>query len=155
MEQSRYISICNYKSLSTFEKGMLQFIRFSPSSTYNCLNNKGIKHITRLRLGLSHLCDNKFIYGFLDSLNPIYSCGLDVETTYHYLLHCPNFTNKRSIFLNIVSKTNESNLTSCDTSVVKILLNGDESLDLETNTLILNATVYFILSSRRFDGPLI
>ena len=64
MEQSRYISICNSKSLSTFEKGILQFIRFSPSSTYNCFNNKGIKHITRLRLGLSHLCDNKFIYGF-------------------------------------------------------------------------------------------
>ena len=59
------------------------------------------------------------------------------------------------IFLNIVSTINESSLTSCDTSVVKLLLNGDKSLDLETNTLILNATVDFILSSGRFDGPLI
>ena len=149
------ISVRNSKSQSTFEKDILQFIRLSPSSTYNCFNNKGIKHITRLRLGLSHLCDHKFKHGFLDSLNPICSCGLDVETTCHYLLHCPNFTNERSILLNIVSTINESSLTSCDASIVKLLLNGDESLDLETNTLILNATVDFILSSGRFDGPLI
>ena len=78
------------------------------------------------------------------------SCGLDVETTCHYLLHCPNFTNERSILLNIVSTINESSLTSCDASIVKLLLNGDESLDLETNTLIWNATVDFILSSKRY-----
>ena len=149
------ISIRNSKRLSPFKKSILQFIRPSPGSTYNCFNKKGIKHITRLRLGLSHLCDHKFKHGFLDSLNPICSCGLNVETTYHYLLHCPNFTNERSILLNIVSTINESSLTSCDASIVKLLLNGDESLDLETNTLILNATVDFILSSKRFDSPLI
>ena len=38
---------------------------------------------------------------------------------------------------------------SCDASVVKLLLNGDESLDLETNTLILNATVEFIHSHKK------
>ena len=144
----------NSESLSTFKKSVLQFIRSSPSSTYNCFNNKGIKHITRLRLGLSHLRDHKFKHGFLDSLNPICNCGLNVETTCNYLLHCPNFTNERSILLNIVSTINESSLTSCDASIVKLLLNGDESLDLETNTLILNATVNFILSNKRFDGPL-
>ena len=47
----------------------MQFIRPSPSSTFNCFNNKGIKHIARLRLGLSHLRDHKFKHGFLDSLN--------------------------------------------------------------------------------------
>ena len=146
-------SIRNSKSLSTFKKSVLQFIRPCPRSTYNCFNNKGIKHITRLRLGLSHIRDHKFKDGFLDSLNPICSCGLDVETTYHYLLHCPNFTNERSI-LSIVSTVNESSLTSCDASIVKVLFNGDESLDLETNTLILNATVDFILSNKRFDGSL-
>ena len=99
--------------------------------------------------------EHKFRHGFLDCLNPICSCGLDIETTCHYLLHCPNFTNERSILLNNVSTINKNSLTSCDASIVKLLLNGDESLDLETNTLILNATVDFILSSKRFDGPLI
>ena len=44
---------------------------------------------------------------------------------------------------------NENSLTSCDATIVKLLLHGDESLDLETNTLILNASVDFILSSKR------
>ena len=57
--------------------------------------------------------------------------------------------------MNIASTINESSLTSCDASIVKLLLNGDESLDLETNTLILNIIVDFIISSKRFDGPLI
>ena len=149
------ISIRNSKSLSTFEKGILKFIRPSSSSTYNCFNNKGIKHITRLRIGLSHLCDHKFKHGFLNSLSSICSCGLDIETTCHYILLCPNFTNERSILLNIVSTINESSLTSCDVSIVNLLLNVDESLDLETNTLILNANVDFISSSKRFDGPLV
>ena len=149
------ISIRNSKSLSTFKKSILQFIGPSPSSTYNCFNKKGIKHITRLRLGLSHLCDHKFKHGFLDSLNPICSCRLDVETTCHYILHCPNFTNERSILLSIVLTINESSLTSCDASVVKALHNGDKSLDLETKTLILNAALDFVLSSKGFDGPLI
>ena len=130
---------------------MLQFISPSPSITYNCFNNKGIKHITRLHLGFSHLRDDKSKHGFLDSFNPICSCGLDIEITCHYLLHCPNFTND----LNIVSTINENSLTSCDTTSVKLLLYGDESLDLETNTLILYASVDFILSSERFDGTLI
>ena len=143
-------SINNSKSLSTFKKSILQFIRPSPCITYNCFNNKGIKYITRLRLGLSHLHDHKFKHGFLDSLNPICSCGLDVEITCHYLLHCPNFTDERSILLNIVL-ISKSSLTSCDASIVKLLLNGDKSLDLGTNILILSATVNIILSSKRFD----
>ena len=70
-------------------------------------------------------------------------------------IYCLNFTNERSILLNIVSTINERSLISCDTSIVKLLLNGDESLGPETNTLILNVSVDFILSSKRFHGPLI
>ena len=38
-------------------------------------------------------------------------------------------------------------------SVIKLFLYGDDSLDLVTSTLILNASADFILSSKRFDGP--
>ena len=94
------------------------------SSKYNCFNNKGIKHITRLSLGLSHLRDNKFKHGFLDSLNPTCRCGLDTETTCHYLLHCPSFTNERSVLLDIVSRINKNSLASCGDTIVKFLLNS-------------------------------
>ena len=66
MEKSRYI-YSNSKSLSNFLKSILKFRRPSPNS-YHCFNNKGINHVTRLRLGLSHLRDHKFKHGFLDSL---------------------------------------------------------------------------------------
>ena len=58
------LSILNSKSLSIFKKCILKFIRPSPSSTHYCFNNKGIKYLTRLHLGLSHLCEHKFKHGF-------------------------------------------------------------------------------------------
>ena len=76
------------------------------------------------------------------------SCRLNIETNCRYLLHCPNFTNERSTLLNTFNNERNS-LTSCDATIVKLFLHGDESLDLETNTLILNASVDFILSSKR------
>ena len=128
------------KSLSTFKKSILQIIRPSPSSTYNWYNNKGIKHITRLRLGLR--------------LNPMCICGMDIDTTCHCLLHCLNISNERFTLLNIASTIIRNSLHSCDATIVKLLLYGDESFDLVTNTLKINASVGFILSSKRFDRPL-
>ena len=103
-------------------------------------NNKGIKHITRLRLGLR--------------LNPMCICGMDIDTTCYCLLHCLNISNERFTHLNIASKIIRNSLHSCDATIVKLLLYGDESFDLVTNTLKINASVGFILSSKRFDRPL-
>lgn len=82
----------------------------SPSSTYNCFYTKGIKNLTRLHPGLSYICDHKFKHGFLDSLKQICSCGLDIETTCHYLPHCPNTSNKKLILLSTVSTISKDSL---------------------------------------------
>ena len=37
----------------------------------------GLKFLTRIRLGLSHLRDHKFKHSFQDTLNPICSCRND------------------------------------------------------------------------------
>ena len=60
------------------------------------LSTIGVKLIARLRLGLSNLRDHKFKHNFLDCLNSICSCGKDIETTVHYLLHYPFFSDERS-----------------------------------------------------------
>ena len=112
-----------------------------------------LKKYPRLRLGLRHLRYHKLKHRFLDSLNRICSSRFDIETTSHFLLHCQNFINERSLHLNNVSGLTKEKLPSCDTSVIKLFLYGDDSLDLVTSTLILNASVDFILSSKRFDGP--
>ena len=64
---------------SVFKTNILKFIRPFLNSVYNCHNPKGIFLITRLRLGLSHLRDHKFKHSFQDTLNPLCSCGDDVE----------------------------------------------------------------------------
>ena len=134
MEQSRQI-YSKFRNSEYFLKGFLKFIRLSPNNIYNCFNTKGIKHLTKLRLGLSHLRNHKFKHGFLDSLNPLCSCCFKINTT--CLLHCPNFINGRSLLLNNVSRLTKDKLTSCDTLVTQLLLDGDNSLDLVIDTLVL------------------
>ena len=51
----------------------------------------------RLRLGLSHLREHKFKHNFQDSINPLCNCGHDIESTTHYLLHCPLFLMKEAL----------------------------------------------------------
>ena len=69
------------ENFSVFKSNILKFIRPSPNYVYNCHNPRGICLITRLRLGLSHLREHKFEHGFQDTLNPLCSCGNDVDST--------------------------------------------------------------------------
>ena len=52
--------IKNSESIVTFKKRILSFIRPSANSTFNCHNPRGIKLLSRLRLGLSHLREHEF-----------------------------------------------------------------------------------------------
>ena len=52
-------------------------------------NFEGLKLLTRMRLGLGYLADHKSRHNFQDCLNPICSCGHEIETTSHFLLDSP------------------------------------------------------------------
>ena len=53
---------------------------------------------TWLRVVFSHLCEHKFRHGFLDIVDLICSCCTNIiENTEHYLLHCSNFVNQRTV----------------------------------------------------------
>ena len=79
------------KSFNIFKLKVLKFIQPKTNSLFNCLNSKGVKLITNLRLGLSHLRDYKVKQSFQGCLNPFCTCGTEFETTAHYLLYCPNY----------------------------------------------------------------
>ena len=55
--------IKNSGSIVTLKK-ILSFIRRSVNSTFNCHNPRGIKLLSQLRLGLSHLREHKFKHSF-------------------------------------------------------------------------------------------
>ena len=51
-----------------------------------------------MRLGLSHLVDHRFRHHFQDCLNPICSCGQEIETAVHFLHPCLNYRCARKTF---------------------------------------------------------
>ena len=149
------LNIGNSENLFMFKKKLLKFIRPSRNSVFKCHSPKGIKLLTRLRLGLSHLGEHKFKHGFLDSLNPICSCGRNIETSAHFLLHCSNYSNERLTFLNIIRNIDSNILSKNNLGVTETLLYGDSSYNDTNNTLIMNATMEFLFASKRFDVPLV
>ena len=124
------------RKLKYFKKIFFNFIRSSGSTVYNFHNPKGVKLSTRSRLGLRHLHEHKSKYSFQDSFNSICSCGNDIETLVHFLLHCPNFSNERSTSLNIIGSINGNILTRSDSQVTETLCYGDSNLNNITNSLL-------------------
>ena len=61
--------IRNTKTNAFFRKMLLNFIRPIGNSTHKIYDQLGIKLLTRLRLGFSHLSEHKFRHNFADSLN--------------------------------------------------------------------------------------
>ena len=133
---------------------MLKFIRPSPNSIFNCHHPKGVRLLTRLRLGLSHLRDHKFKHSFQDSLNPICNRGTEVETTTHYLLPCRLFSDERLILINNIRNIDNNILNLNDSRFSKVLLFGNSSFNNSKNTFILNTTIEYIVSSKKFEVAL-
>ena len=124
-----------------FKKKILKFIRPEPNSTYNINDTKGLKLLTRLRLGLSHLGDHKFRHNFQDCVSPM--CQ-DVETSTHFLLHCPNHHCARKTLSDKINQVSGTILRQSDSTSTKILLFGDNKLDFETKKILLMSTIEFI-----------
>ena len=83
-------NIQNSSSLEIFKRALLIFIRPKPAGVYKIHHSKGLKLLTRLRLGLSHLREHKFRHNFNDTIDPFCLCGTNsFETSEHFFLHCP------------------------------------------------------------------
>ena len=136
--------IQNAPSHNIFKKNILKFIRPTANNIFGCHNLKGIKYLTRLRLGLTHLHEHKFKNNFRDKLNPLCTCGCDVENTCHFLLHCPNFLTERNTLLNNITNIDSNILKQADATVTKTLLFGNSKYSNKINLQILNASVDFI-----------
>ena len=109
----------------------MKFIRPSGSNVFRCHNPKGVKLLTRLKLGLRHLREHKFKHGFCSS-------GQDIETSTHFLLHCSNYSSDRYTFLSIIRNIDRNILHKNDLKVTGTLSYGDSSSDDANNTFIIN-----------------
>ena len=121
------------------------FSRPEPNFTFDIHNPKGLKLLTRLRLGLSHLGDHKFRHNFQDCASPTCMSGQDIETRTHFLLHCYNHHNERKILFQKINQISENISRQSDSTITKILLFGYHKLDFEENKILLMESILVIL----------
>ena len=147
--------IQNSESIVVFKSKFLSFIRPSKRSVLNVNDSESVKYLTRLHLLFSHLNEHKFRHGFLDNLNPLCNCSLEVEDNEHFFLRCLNFENaRRPLFIDI-SSISSSFRNFPSHLIVEVLLFGDSKLPAIDNNLILKASsVKYIMTTNTFSVPL-
>ena len=146
-------NIRNSESISVFKNSLLLFIRPVQKSIFNIRDPKGLKLLTSLRSGFSHLNEHRFRHNFENCVNPSCSCSLEDEDTLHYLLHCHHFNQRLDLMNSVKSVLN--NFESLSNKIKKeILLYGDSRLDSNKNRFISEATLNYIKTSERFSGSL-
>ena len=102
------LDIRSSTSYNLFLNTLLKFIRPAQRKTFNINDSVGVKLLTRLQLGFSHLRDHKFRHGFRDILNPLCPCSIETKTTAHYFLRCHFCNATRSALMNELNEIDSS-----------------------------------------------
>ena len=84
-------------TLSQFKNELIKCIGPPKRSNFKTDDIFGIKLLTRIRLGFSHLREDKHRHNF--PVSPICTCGTEPEATEHFLLRCQRFSQIRSDIL--------------------------------------------------------
>ena len=134
----------NVDTYSLFCKNLLAFIRLIANSLWSIYDPLGIKLLHRLRLGFSHLLENKFKHNFADTVNPLCPCFLEIESTQHYFLRCHNYVTFRTTLMYELNTINSKFNILEPNELVKTKLYEDKNFDNDSNLKILTGTINFI-----------
>ena len=147
-------NIQNSSSIEIFKRALLSFVRPKPANVYRIHHPRGLKLLTRLRLG--HLREHKFRHNFNDTVDPFCLCGTNnIETSEHFILHCPTYACLRhKLFVNL-HNSNILLLPLEKSLIVQTLLYGSINFNLSMNKIIISTVIDFIIQSKRFDDLLI
>ena len=109
--------------------------------------------MARLRLGLRHQREHKFNQNFQNCINPLCSCGIDIESTSHFFLHCPLFDDRRITLVSTLNKTDCKLIETNESSLIETLLPGSSLFDLKKKTSLFLMhpliTFYLLKDSKR------
>ena len=141
------IDILKSKSYATFRNILLKLGRPIQRPIYSISSPVGLKLLTRLRLGLSHLNEHRFNHNFQNCINPLCSCSLEIESTFHFLLHCHHYTNIRVTLLNSIAEIIGNTFNINDECLVSLLLFGSQKYlkQIIHIQLMLQSSIYQIL----------
>ena len=149
------IDILKSKSYATFRNILLKLGRPIQRPIYSISSPVGLKLLTRLRLGLSHLNEHRFNHNFQNCINPLCSCSLKIESTSHFLLHCHHYTKIRVTLLNSIAEIIGNTFNINNDCLVNLLPFGSQKYTEIGNSHRVNAAIKYLLDSGRFNGPLL
>ena len=141
-------------SSSAFKEHLIKEIRPPPNSAFNIHNPIGLKYITRLRLGLSHLNEHRFNHNFENCLSPKCICSSENESTLHFFLHSHYYISIRKALFEEVKAIGANLLKFPDCKLTDILLYGCSHFDENQNRFLLISSIEYIMNSKRLDGSL-
>ena len=144
------VSLSSTPSYHIFKNSLIKFIRPKGNSFYSIRDNDGIRLLTKIRVTFSDLRDHRFNHNF-NCTSPVCLCGLDDETSVHFLLCCPRYGDLRNEYLGKICTIIGSDVTIlpydhlCD-----ILMYGSNVYNDNVNEKIIKETIYYIKQSGRF-----
>ena len=147
------LNVPKSRSYATFRNTLLKLGRPIQRAIYSINNPVGLKLLTCLRLGLSHLNEHRFNHNFKNCIKPLCSCSLETESTSHFLVHCHHYTNIRLTLLNSIAEIIGNTFNINDECLVNLLLFGNQKYTEIDNSYIINVTIKYLLNSGRFSGP--
>ena len=151
------------KYIQRLEMHILQFLRNTyyireihpaPHSVYNVCYPNGLKLLTRLGLGLSHLNEHRFNHNIKNCINPLCTCSFEVESTSHFFLHCHYYNSIRHLMFHELCEVGFNLWNASDEKLVNILLYRNSLFNYRQNQYILNSSIRYIINSNRFSGSI-
>ena len=132
---------------------LLNLTRSIENSTYKIYDPLGLKLLTRLKLGFSHLSEPKLKHNFVDPFHPLCSCSLETESTLHSFLRFQNYTTLRTALINDLKNINDAIMPLNESNLLRVMLYGSKNFDKNMNISILTASIKFIKDTETFDQP--
>ena len=109
-----------------------------------------MRRLTQIRVDFSDLRDHRFNHSF-NCLSPRCPCGIEDETTSHFLVRCPRYKNLRLVYLSKISQIINSDVFILPLDhLTDLLLYGSKAYNAITNDLILTETIIYIYESKHF-----
>ena len=130
---------------------LIQLIRPPKRSIFNIHDLDGVKLLNRLPVEFCDLCSHRFNHNF-HCADPSCLCKTGIEDDENFLLHCPRFSSQRKGFLDLLfSLTGTEDMRLSSKELCRLLLYGLNDLSVTVSRGIIEKTIKFIRSTRRFE----
>ena len=137
-------------TISQFKTALLSIIWPARKSLHETSNRHHSALITMVRVHLSDLNEHNFRHNFACA-SPICSFYEGIESTTHFLLHCPLHLVHRNCLLGEVSDILHNDVTQLpEDHLCNLLLLGSLKFNKIANRMILDATVRFLVNTNGF-----